>query len=146
MQKSTKVVSRHVDTYEANLVKGRLVSAGIDAHVQHDNIVTMVWTLSNAVGGVRVIVPIEQYEDARAILADESLVPDLKTVEGWSVRCPECSSTDVQENRSNWKKAFAFLYLLSIPIPFTRGTYTCNDCGWEWREADEELDEPTQAS
>ena len=59
------VVFRTFDLAEAQLVRGRLVEAGIEAELMHENSAA---NLDVAGGGVRVVVPDEQAEDARALI------------------------------------------------------------------------------
>ena len=59
------VVFRTFDLAEAQLVRGRLEEAGLDADVMHENSAA---NLDIAGGGVRVVVPDEQAEEARALI------------------------------------------------------------------------------
>ena len=59
------VVFRTFDLAEAQLVRSRLETAGIDAEVTHENSAA---NLDVPGGGVRVVVPAEQAEDARELI------------------------------------------------------------------------------
>lgn len=59
------VVFRTFDLAEAQLVRGRLVEAGFQAEVMHENSAA---NLDVAGGGVRVVVPDEQVEEARKLI------------------------------------------------------------------------------
>ena len=59
------VVFRTFDLAEAQLVRSRLETAGIDAEVTHENSAA---NLDIPGGGVRVVVPAEQAEDARELI------------------------------------------------------------------------------
>ena len=59
------IVFRTFDLAEAQLVRGRLVEAGMDAEVLHENSAA---NLDVAGGGVRVTVPAEQADDARELI------------------------------------------------------------------------------
>ena len=59
------VVFRTFDLAEAQLLRSRLEAAGIDAEVTHENSAA---NLDIPGGGVRVVVPPEQVEDARALI------------------------------------------------------------------------------
>jgi len=56
---------------QAHLLRMRLEGGGIAAHVRDENIVTLDWLASLAVGGVKVDVADEDYEAALALLAEE---------------------------------------------------------------------------
>ena len=55
---------------EAELVRGRLDEEGIAAFVADGELVTADWTMSNAIGGVKVRVAAEDADRARAVLAE----------------------------------------------------------------------------
>jgi hypothetical protein len=59
------VIFRTFDLAEAQLVRGRLVEAGFDAELMHENSAA---NLDVAGGGVRVVVPDEQAAEARALI------------------------------------------------------------------------------
>jgi hypothetical protein len=55
---------------EAHAVRILLEAEGIAAHLADENVVGWVWTLDNALGGVKVQVSNEDVEQAQAILAE----------------------------------------------------------------------------
>ena len=59
----------HAD--QAHLLRMRLEACGIAAHVRDENMVTLDWLASLAVGGVKVDVADEDFEAAQAVLADD---------------------------------------------------------------------------
>jgi hypothetical protein len=59
------IVFRTFDLAEAQLVRGRLVEAGLQAEVMHEHSAA---NLDVAGGGVRVVVPDEQAKDARELI------------------------------------------------------------------------------
>ena len=61
---------------EAELARGRLEEEGVEAHVADGELVTADWTMSNAVGGVKVRVSTEDADRARAVLAEPVEEPD----------------------------------------------------------------------
>lgn len=63
------VVARCFTPTEAHLLKGALVAGGVRAEVADDNLVQANSWLATAVGGVRVLVPVSQLDDAREIIA-----------------------------------------------------------------------------
>lgn len=62
----------HAD--QAHLLRMRLEGSGIAAHVRDENMVTLDWLASLAVGGVKVDVDDEDYEVALAVLAEDEPV------------------------------------------------------------------------
>ena len=59
------IVFRTFDLAEAQLVRGRLVEAGMNAELMHEHSAA---NLDVAGGGVRVVVPDEQAKDARELI------------------------------------------------------------------------------
>jgi hypothetical protein len=63
------VVSAFTSVHEAHLAQSVLQAAGIEATVADEHLVSMYWLYSNAIGGVKVLVPEAQAQDARDVLA-----------------------------------------------------------------------------
>ena len=59
------VIFRTFDLAEAQLLRGRLEGAGFQAELAHENSAA---NLDVASGGVRIVVPQEQAEEARALI------------------------------------------------------------------------------
>jgi hypothetical protein len=53
---------------DAYLLRARLEGSGIAAYIRDENLITLDWLYSNAVGGVKVDVMDEDYEKALEIL------------------------------------------------------------------------------
>lgn len=53
---------------DAYLLRARLESSGITSYIRDENLITLDWLYSNAVGGVKVDVMDEDYEEALQIL------------------------------------------------------------------------------
>ena len=66
-------IARFTLAAEADLVVGRLESAGIDCVLQDEHVSTIYTFGLAAMGGMRLQVRAEDEEDARAILADEGV-------------------------------------------------------------------------
>lgn len=62
-----KTVASFIEAYQAHILRGRLNSEGIPALVVDDQTATINWMYSQAIGGVKVTVPDEYYEQARSI-------------------------------------------------------------------------------
>ena len=56
---------------DAYLLRARLEGSGITAYVRDENLVTLDWLYSNAVGGVKVDVTDEDFEKALEIMQSE---------------------------------------------------------------------------
>jgi hypothetical protein len=56
---------------QAHLLRMRLEGCGIVAHVRDENMVTLDWLASLAVGGVKVDVADEDFDKARVVMSEE---------------------------------------------------------------------------
>lgn len=125
---------------EAHLAKGRLEAEGIPAFVVNEHHVWANWTLSHALGGVRVQVASADAERAARILEDhaagkfasalEEEFPDLE-----AERCPQCGSDDFESQRPLGMLAWVVmtLGLISVIFPVRRAKRACKQCGATWR-------------
>ena len=53
---------------DAYLLRARLEGSGVTSYIRDENLITLDWLYSNAIGGVKVDVMDEDYEKALAIL------------------------------------------------------------------------------
>ena len=104
---------------EAQILVTRLQSAGIHAVTRDQFTVEFNWMISNAVGGVKVEVPDEEYEDALALC-------DARPLEEGLLCCPQCGSADVKVRTVGVFTALCIV--LKLPIPMTELTVDCMQC------------------
>lgn len=107
------IVARFTSVGEAESARSALDAAGIEARVQDENMVAVDWLMSQAVGGVKLLVPAEEREAAAEVLsaaAQHDATFAAEELSGWeasaseaepAVRktaeaCPACGSADVQ--------------------------------------------------
>lgn len=62
-------IARYLVPMEARLVQGCLVASGIPAVLADDQLVQTDLLLAPALGGVRILAPVEREQDAHAVLA-----------------------------------------------------------------------------
>lgn len=127
------------DLPEALLAKGSLESAGIKCAITDDNMVRMDWFISNAIGGIKLVVNGADAAEADKVLSQP--IPEFLEVAGVGEyeqpRCPKCGSLDISFRES---QPSAYLSMaLSVPIPFHRQAWRCHSCNVEW-EDDAETD------
>ncbi|MBI5382265.1 MAG: DUF2007 domain-containing protein [Opitutae bacterium] len=114
-----KTVAVYSTPAEAHVLVARLMSADIPATIRDEYTVTFNWLLSNAIGGVKVEVPDENYATAREIVA-------LPPSEEGLLRCPFCGSDATHVRVVSVFGAVCML--LKIPIPMTRAIVDCHRC------------------
>lgn len=131
------------DNYiSAHIVKGRLEEEGIFCWLKDENTVTIDPILTNAVGGIKVMVYTEAVERAAAILRI------IKNEQKAANPCPRCKSLNIElvstpRKASNWFSALIGFFLTSY-APKIDMVYHCFDCGHEY-PAEEKLKEDTRS-
>jgi rubredoxin len=131
------VVERFRDLVPAQLALGALRSAGIDATLRDENMVRMHWLYSNALGGVRLVVPLSELDAAIEILNS----PTPSTLDAGTGDlfqhpvCPNCGSTETffEELDQKWSRGSFFVF----PLPFVRDEWHCESCGHYWKAPQE---------
>jgi uncharacterized protein (DUF1810 family) len=72
-------IAAFTSVHEAHLAHSVLEAAGFDVTIADEHLVSMDWFLSNAIGGVKVLVREDRAEEAKALLASSAMTvdPDL---------------------------------------------------------------------
>ena len=136
---------------EAHILMGRLRNEGIPAFLRNENLVSVQWLYSAAVGGVEIVVPLHYAQEAASLLSAESsaqqtelttvdapvdapdAAPDVAPVDAPETdpACPHCGTLCVP---FRYKGFFAALSLyLGIPFPGARMHWRCPACGKKQR-------------
>ena len=125
---------RFRDLPEALLAKGSLDACGIDCALVDANVIRLDWFWSNGMGGVKLVVDVEDAAAANEVLNQP--IPDHFDVPGVGgfeqPRCPVCGSLDV--NFREISPAAYVSMMVSFPIPFQRRAWRCHACRIEWED------------
>ena len=117
--------------HEAHVAKANLDSAGIPAFIADEHTINMQWLFSNALGGVRIKVPVQYAQQAQEILAqDFSHLLEEEFGEEIEEKCSKCGSTNVKSYTKGKKPAFLVFLLLGFPLFFYQHGTKCNGCGY----------------
>ncbi len=117
--------------YEAQIAKTQLEAADIPARIENEHTINMDWLYSNALGGVRLLVPGRYLEQAQALLAQD-FSQELEQEFGLSERCPQCGSTDIKPYTEGKRPAYLVFLLLGFPLfSYKHGT-KCQQCQHFW--------------
>lgn len=133
------VLRRYSHPHEAQLALALLQTEGIPAVLGDANVVHVNWLLSNAVGGVKLLVPEDALPEAQRILDDAAAAPPLSSgdidAEGPEDHevCPYCGHDDLERVTLGRRWSFVSALLFLVPLlPVWRRT-RCRACGNTWK-------------
>lgn len=112
---------------DAHVLKGKLEAEGIEAFLADENIVSMNFLYSNAVGGVKVQVDEEDVEEALQIIGEA--LPPLELVDPIEeeLPCPKCGGTEFKRDRHPFALAIQIL-TLGLALG-KKSQWKCAKCG-----------------
>jgi len=119
------------DNYvSAHIAMGRLEEEDVNCWLKDENTVTIDPILTNAVGGIKLMVAAAQAERASGILRE--IENQHKAVNP----CPQCGSLNIDfvstpRKASNWASAIIGLFITSHAMPVERVMH-CFNCGNEF--------------
>lgn len=132
----TFIAIRSFDNYiDANIIAGKLQTEGIVCFLRDEYTVTIDPILSNAIGGIKLTVPENQAERAKALLLQFD--DEKKSI----LKCPKCGSDNVAyisnpANSGNWLSAIVTFLFGSYAVSIKKN-YRCFDCGYEFEDLPE---------
>jgi hypothetical protein len=120
------------DAYQAHILKGALEASGIPAYIQDEQLATINWMYSQAIGGVKVYVPEEFFEKAIQLIEEikvgNGLEKALEDEAGILDLCPNCGSKSLEPTRySLW--SLIPIILTWTPFFLGRKKWQCKVCG-----------------
>jgi hypothetical protein len=122
---------RSYDNYiDAHIIMGRLKENGIDCWLKDENTVTIDPILTNAVGGIKLMVQDIHYGQAAGLLND------FHRSEQLTHPCTKCKSLNVElvttpRKPGNWFSVLLGVLFTSYAMPVEK-VYHCFDCGNEF--------------
>jgi hypothetical protein len=127
---------RSYDNYiSASITLARLDEEGITCYLKDEYTVTIDPFLSNAIGGIKLMVLPDDFAEARALLEG------FDKVYREAIVCPQCGSHEVEyiskAGVKNWVTALASWFFLRFAMT-SEQVYHCYECGFECKELPEE--------
>ncbi len=124
------VLQAYPNYVEAHIAMGYLEEEGIDGWLKDENTVTIDPILTNAVGGIKLMVAAGQAEKAWELLQN------LKKEQQAKLVCPKCGSHNIElvstpRKASNWFSAIIAFFMTSFAMPVEKVQH-CFDCGHEF--------------
>jgi DNA-directed RNA polymerase subunit RPC12/RpoP len=123
------VILRTFDNhFNANIALTKLRASGIECYLKDEYTVTIDPLLSNAIGGIKLMVRKEDYEEAKQ--AFYSFDEYARSI----VRCPRCGGNDFitvpKKTTENYITAI-LSWLFSAYAVSAENVYQCTKCGYE---------------
>lgn len=122
------VIQTFDNFFTANIQLTRLRAAGVECYLKDEYIVTIDPFLSNAVGGIKLMVRKGEEHTVRKLLREMNAESDSKLV------CPQCGSHKFilvpKRTTENLLTAIT-TWLFSAYAVSAENVYQCTDCGYE---------------
>jgi predicted RNA-binding Zn-ribbon protein involved in translation (DUF1610 family) len=127
-----QVYSNYID---ANIIMGRLEEEGINCWLKDENTVTIDPILTNAVGGIKLMVAEPQAERAFELLRE------FRKQQQSVLSCPRCGSANIEfvttpRKASNWIGVIIGFLFTNYALSADK-VYHCFDCGFEFEKYEE---------
>jgi hypothetical protein len=117
---------------DAHILMGRLEEEGIQCWLKDENTVTIDPILTNAIGGIKLMVAETQFERASDLL--QQYVREKRS----HLKCPRCGSGNIElisspRKAMNWFSALAGFFMGDYAVAAEK-TWHCFDCQSEFEE------------
>lgn len=117
---------------DARLFASKLESEGVQTYIENEHTITIDPLLSNALGGIRVMVTESDYLIAHKLLTEYSNTA-IVDEEGVEMTCPKCGSESIEngiKDFGGFKGAISFVIaLIFFVVPLSKYTkYRCRKC------------------
>lgn len=140
------VVRAFTNVHEAHFAKSVLEAAGIEVVIADEHVISMDWFYSNAVGGVKLLVPPDRVAEARQLLTTEATIGDHEradlTQSGAPAAtdvCERCGGADFDSVLPGKHLAFLSWLTIGVPIGPVRRVRRCKRCGAPATRSDQGL-------
>jgi len=123
---------------DAHIMLGRLQVEGINCWLKDENVVTVNPILTNATGGIKVMVAADQFEHAKNLLLE------FDEEKRNNFTCPYCNSGNIElissnKEPANWLSVLTGFLFFQYAMPVK--TWHCFNCGKEFKEPRERNEE-----
>lgn len=122
---------------EAHIARGVLEEQGIGCWLKDENTVTIDPILTNAIGGIKIMVSKDDAQRAWEILSQ------LRKEQKLAIVCPKCGSHNVElvstpRKAINWLSAISTFFLGDYAMTIDKVNH-CFDCKHEFPEIEQEV-------
>ena len=124
-------IATYTFPHEVFIDRSKLEAFGIECFVKDELTIQVHNFYSNALGGIKLQVQQKDLERAKTILSDH---PDISTnYKDSKIKCPNCSSGNVDGMGLNGRISMVILMLTGLPIPIFSNKFHCFECHKEFR-------------
>jgi hypothetical protein len=142
--KNLQILLTFMYPHEAHMAQSYLESYGIDSELRDELTAQVNNFYSNAIGGVKLLVKEEDFSRGIEVLKEGGYINESGTKEkvvervfienGFNINaCPFCSSENISIKKVPTIWTVIVLFILNAAFPILRKSYTCYDCGREWK-------------
>ncbi len=129
------LINSYPNYVEAHIARGVLEEEGIHCWLRDENTVTIDPILTNAVGGIKLMVEKSQAQRAAELLTN------LRNEHKASVACPQCGSHNIEQVSTprkaiNWLSSLLTFFLGDFAMAIDKVNH-CFDCGHEFKEVEQ---------
>jgi len=118
---------------DATTIQVELGSCGIESELDGEFTVAANPLLSNAIGGIKILVPVQDAERAMSILAI-SAQEKSEAAAVLAKTCPKCKNENGETvSRPNWAGILAVFTLGAFALFYPWPKYKCPNCNHTWR-------------
>lgn len=123
------------DLAEAEMARVTVDAEGIRCYLADAEVIRLDWTLSMALGGIKLRVPAADRERALERLHRTSTAQELRLVgdDTSEESCPACGGTAVTVEERG-RRFSLVATLLGLPLLFRATATRCGACGHRWRQ------------
>lgn len=114
--------------FNANIQLTRLRAAGVECYLKDEYTVTIDPLLSNAIGGIKLVVRKSDEHTVRRLLREMNATSEKKLL------CPQCASSkfiSVPERSGENILAAIATWIFSAYAVSAKNVYQCTNCGYE---------------
>jgi hypothetical protein len=120
---------------EAEMLKAKFASEGIDSYLFDENITTLMPHLNLAIGGIKLKIDERDFNKATQLI-DKIYSSTLTDDNDMHIHCPKCDSSDIY-NFKSFKNPAGILALMmsffTITLPiYHKQVHKCNVCDFEF--------------
>jgi hypothetical protein len=131
------VAGTFTSVHEAQLARSVLEAAGIEAVLADEHLISMNWTYSNAIGGVKILVTQDRLQEAQLLLGSDAEVTDEHATSNVDTtidraladRCRHCGSESCESSLPGKRMAILSWLTIGIPLGIPSRRRYCRNCG-----------------